>query len=87
MYILSHTTFSLFVSTNTFLVFTAQDKNQNLVQEKDFQFHKNKYTTNKPQQISCQKTDLLPTREDKHYSDVCAHNCFQILNTEEENCI
>lgn len=52
MYILSHTAFSLSVSTNTFLIFTAQDENQNLVQEKDFQFHKNKYMANKPQQLS-----------------------------------
>lgn len=37
--------------------------------------------------ICCQETDLLPTREDKHYSDMCAHSCLQILNTEVENCI
>lgn len=44
MYIFSHTAFSLFVST--ILIFTVQD--ENLVQEKDFQFHKNKCTANKP---------------------------------------
>lgn len=50
MYILSHMPFSLFVSTNTILTFTAQD--ENVVQEKDFQFHKNKYTANKPHWLS-----------------------------------
>lgn len=65
MYILSHTAFSLFVSTNASSLFTAQDGNQNLVQEEDFQFHKNKYTANKPHWLSkgrfasCQRRQKL----------------------------
>lgn len=36
---------------------------------------------------SCQKMHLLPTRKDKHHSDVYAHSCLQILNKEADNCI